>query len=846
MRIYATLAFVLAWIPSSLFSAEVYEIAPEPAWAEPVKVEKPTSVPEGQVEGGSYYLLVDETSRVQPRETFHHSALLILNEAGVQSDSEIAISVSPSYESLKLHRADVLRDGVWTSRLKPDLVSVLHRENEMEDYMVNGGVTVVIRLKDVRVGDVLRFSYTKSGEHPAFRGVFYRSFLLGYSGPVAKIRQRVILSPKLPIFSRSHGGASEPTRKQGIWEWEVENAPAVIAENNIPRSEVIYPFAEVGSMSEWSEVVEWALPLYVSREALGPELEAEIARLRTLPTAEEKTAAALRVVQDQIRYMAVATGVHSHQPRLPREVFSNKLGDCKEKVLLLASMLRSLEITCYPVLVSSAWGSGVAALLPSANAFDHVILEVQINGESYFLDPTRTCQRGPLRKIFISHFGYGLRLAEGETNLIPVEPRAVAYGTSKVTSDFVCGDLLNTKPTTLTVTTKATGSVAEFLRAAATSTSLRALTDRYLSFYTADYPSIQSAHLVSFQDDEATNTVRVVESYTIPQFWNQRTTNSAVFNGQVTLTDISNRMQRPGKTQRQWDVALERGLDIHAITTLKLPKDWSQNHEKKALTNAWFDLQYSSTTQGNMMMLEAKYRTLSPRVLASDVADYSEQVQSGLDLLGRSLTYTLPTSQPPARSTAPLMRVNWLLLASVLTAILVSGVCGLLLCLPRRRPPLLPNPAIPPHLRGLSGWLIVLGLLLLLYPCVILVSSMMTNLPLLADAYWQAVLQKIPEDSRVLATWLTNTTAAWSAVQCLIGVGLLVLFFLRRRSFPLVFGGFLTLNLIVVYTCLLLGSQQTGQPQTYYWNAAILAFIQAGIWVPYVILSRRVRATFTF
>ena len=49
---------------------------------------------------------------------------------------------------------------------------------------------------------------------------------------------------------------------------------------------------------------------------------------------------AVNFVQNEIRYMGIETGKYSHKANSPEKVFKQRYGDCKDKSLLLASILK--------------------------------------------------------------------------------------------------------------------------------------------------------------------------------------------------------------------------------------------------------------------------------------------------------------------------------------------------------------------------------------------------------------------------------------------------------------------------------------------------------------------------
>ena len=102
---------------------------------------------------------------------------------------------------------------------------------------------------------------------------------------------------------------------------------------------------------------------------------------------------------------SVALGESSHRPASPNEVLRRRFGDCKDKSLLLITLLRELGIDSKPVLLQIGRHMGLEKTLPSPQFFDHAIVQAALNGKTFFLDPTRLGQRGLLERMGQLHEG---------------------------------------------------------------------------------------------------------------------------------------------------------------------------------------------------------------------------------------------------------------------------------------------------------------------------------------------------------------------------------------------------------------------------------------------------------
>ena len=94
----------------------------------------------------------------------------------------------------------------------------------------------------------------------------------------------------------------------------------------------------------WSRVAAWGESLFVSPGPVPAALHAPLAQIRSASASTPgRVLRALRFVQDEVRYLGVEIGVNSHVPYPPATVMKRRFGDCKDKVLLLMTMLREYK-----------------------------------------------------------------------------------------------------------------------------------------------------------------------------------------------------------------------------------------------------------------------------------------------------------------------------------------------------------------------------------------------------------------------------------------------------------------------------------------------------------------------
>lgn len=143
----------------------------------------------------------------------------------------------------------------------------------------------------------------------------------------------------------------------------------------------------------------------------------------------------------------------------------------------------------------------------------------------------------------------------------------------------------------------------------------------------------------------------------------------------------------------------------------------------------------------------------------------------------------------------------------------------------------------PESLAGINGWLLIPAIGLLLGPLftgfgIMLLASVGSSISAQLEA-------DSPGYSRFVA-WEIGLSACLLLLQVLLAVA----FFLRKRSVPRLMVCFLLLNLMLTIVNALLAWNVFGELSREFINDIIRATMLALVWIPYFLLSRRVKATF--
>jgi transglutaminase-like putative cysteine protease len=837
-----TLLLVLPSV-SAWANGKAFEIAPSPAWVLPLAPELDAAPPAADLAGGVHHLLSEHQLRVEgaSRGSWRRMVAKALSEKGVESIANIEIRFDPAFQKLTIHQIVVRRGGEVINKLKASAVKVLQRETELEALIFDGSKTAHVFLDDVRVGDVVDYAYTLQGHNPVFAGKQFGRFDLQWSVPVQRVHARLLWPLARGLHLKRLNGATEPTLTQTAthqdYRWDLRELPARQVERDAPAWYDPYPAVHWGEFKDWRAVADWALPLYrlPAQPSAGLRAVAErIAAAHTEPGA--RLLAAVRHVQAEVRYLGVEIGANSHAPSAPDVVLRRRFGDCKDKTLLTVALLRALGIEAQPALVNTNARRGIQDWLPTPAAFNHVLVRALIDGKPIWLDPTRSPQGGGLQQWVQSDFGAALVIDAHARELVGMAAPAQRMNQREI-DVFIDSSAGVGKPVTMTVNTLARGAAAESLRSALASQSHESLQKQYVNYYAQHFSGVAMAQTMRVQDDRALNELRLTEHYLINGFW-QRNPVRQRMQADVAAPEVSALLRLPNAQVRQAPLALNHPVELRHVTRVKLPGPWDIKPATARFEHAAFELERSEGFSDGSLTLSDHFRSRTEHLQAADVESYATQ----LDKARAGLAYQLfVTDGAAAGSDTP----HWLLA--------VLGTLALLLGLWSARrlwlwDPAPAQPAADPWspLQGLGGWLVLLGLGLL----VSLFKQGQTlwqSLPAFSASSWQRLADAGGAEHHPLWGWALGFGLVSNIVLPLLTVLTLVLFFSKRASLPRVYTGLALFSLAVTLVDALF-MQAIDSANTRMgardWGRVLGQCIATAIWIGYLRRSRRVRATF--
>jgi hypothetical protein len=626
---------------------------PRPAWVEVIAPDLRPSPDPTQISDGIHYLLVDRQVRVGPQgeERYQHFVKRLVNEAGLETASQFSASYDPAYESLELHSLRVRRGGAVLDRLARQRFEVVQRESGLEAQMYDGTLSAVLFIEDLRKGDVLEYEYTVRGANPVLGGRFSQGVELQWGLPVRRLRFRLLWPTGRPLFVRNHGTSTAPeVDDRGGYRqylWDLPEPPTAEDPGDVPAWYTRWAWVQLSELWSWAEVAEWALPLYAVPSPPSAAVLAQAEPWKRLPTPSERARAALRFVQDEVRYVGIEMGTGSHQPSPPPLVLSRRFGDCKDKSLLLTALLRALGVRARPALVHTSRGRALDDWLPTPDAFNHVVTQVELDGRILWLDPTQSAQGGSLEETYFPPFERALVVDPATEGLTAIPVALPQQPTEIVEEEYDIG--AEGKDVEYVVETRVSGPDADRTRYDLRRRSREEVAKGYLDYYARSFKGIRALAPLEVEDDRDQNVIVTRERYAIPSFWSQEGSPGRR-HAELWASTLSNDLGQPSRTGNV-PLAVAHPVFLRHLTHVHLPGDFGLESESLSLSTPAIRFAYRAEPSGDSLELRYEYQTVADTVVADAVSDHLAR----LDTMWNRLEYRL--AYPASGS---LSGTNWI------------------------------------------------------------------------------------------------------------------------------------------------------------------------------------------
>ncbi|RKE56734.1 DUF3857 domain-containing protein [Sphingobacterium detergens] len=507
-------ALVLAACSWSFSQTSIQKTA-SPSWLRSA-TKKPIKPNLDDISDGYYYELIEHQINLGSQTKYYKDIKVVFDQSGIENLGQVQVTFDPHFQKLQLHELKIIRKGKDINLLPQAKFNLLASETELSRSIYNGSQMAHCVLEDLRKDDKIVFAYSIIGANPVFENKFFDTYYLRGYEPTGLVHLNYIVPQGRKLQFKSFNGAPEVQQQSAgnttNFFWELTEDKTVQYENYSPAWYSPLKYIQCSEFNTWLEVDQWnnrinPIPQIAPSSALQTFVNQLWKESNGQPYVYLKKACDF--VQNEIRYMGIEMGEYSHRANVPEKVFSQRYGDCKDKSMLLATILKNKNIGVGLVLANTYKDRGLQEELPSPYAFNHMVIEVNVDGRYQYIDPTITNQGGDIKNRYFPAYGKVLStMGKGKLTDVPQN----ITGNIKVRETLT---LEGKSEATLDVQTIYLGNEADNMRTYFQSSAKNDIQKQYLEYYTKIYPKINKITNVQYKDDIENNRVEIIEKYKI-------------------------------------------------------------------------------------------------------------------------------------------------------------------------------------------------------------------------------------------------------------------------------------------------------------------------------------------
>jgi hypothetical protein len=332
---------------------------------------------------------VTEDGRVTTTTTY---AVRILTREGRDYAGAVEPYLTNSGKVRELHAWLIRPNGVGKKYDKDDIVDRISDPNDIYDEY---RVKLIDGSRDADAGAV--FGYQSiSEERPLFS---QDTWAFQNRLPTLVSRYSLALPNGWRATSVTFNHRQlEPSISGSTYTWELRDLAPIKAEpaspnvgNLVARLAVNYFVADSGSSAvartfeTWAQVSRWATELHDPQAVPDPTVTAKARELTANSKTELDRIRAIAQFVQRLQYISIDIGVgrgNGYRPHAAQQVLAKAYGDCKDKANLMRAMLKSVNITAYPIVIFLGDATHVREEWASPRQFNHCIIAVKVSDET--------------------------------------------------------------------------------------------------------------------------------------------------------------------------------------------------------------------------------------------------------------------------------------------------------------------------------------------------------------------------------------------------------------------------------------------------------------------------------
>ncbi|MBP2832552.1 DUF3857 domain-containing protein [Aquimarina sp. U1-2] len=815
-------------------------IAPTPNWIESVENLNTNISQSSYGNSGYYYHLIDFQTNIDNQSFFSHYTVEILNNEGIQQISDLNVDFDPSYQKLIFHRIDVIRNRNLINKLDKKDIKTVQRESNMERFLYDGTITAFINLTDVRKGDIIDYSYTIIGSNPVYENKYHGKIYFQHVIPVGLLHHKLHINKDRKLnFKYFNSSPEANVRKDGniiTYQWKLTNLESIIYDKNTPSWYDPIPNVSISEYDTWKKVINQYNKHYRINQKNKKLLKRKVEKLfENVP--KDSILEKIRIfVQDDIRYLGFEGGFNSHIPTCPNQVFDQRYGDCKSKSFLLAETLKMFGIEANPILVHSYNGKNIPEELPSPNIFNHCIVQVVKNEITYYIDPTISNQGGTIENLYTPDYKVGLLLEEGAQDLTKIN--FSANNNVKILEEYDIDKIGGTAY--VYITTKYSGASADEQREFFAKRDRNKISKEYLNFYSALYPSIREFSKIEFIDHRSNkNEITVKEAYFIDSLWIKSQEDEHVLYSEFYPLNLESHINVDKSPERTMPYYIRYPVDLEHKIVINLPEDWNVTPERSVIEDENFRYTYNVEYLYRKINLNHTYKTFKnyiyPETTSNFIANH-EKIRKNLSYI---LTYN-------TNAVAENNTTSWILILLAIVSLGIFVFFAIRIFTSYN----IQGQNSKNESQKIGGWLILVAIGITITPIRTILELYREFDNFFSTSTWMYIIKDHSSFNELFNSLLIIVEIIYNSAFLVFSILIIVLFYFRRTILPRLFIIFYVATFIFILTdtilALILNKAMYSEVEKMQLYQEIgRSFISMAIWVPYFLISKRVKSTFT-
>ncbi len=264
--------------------------------------------------------------------------------------------------------------------------------------------TLSFNLPEVETQDIVEYVYEYEAMKPSDPKIFNPCGFLQSNEPTVRSKFKVIIpdSLELNFYTRNFSeDESAPKITNGtretIYEWELCDIPGIVKEPKMPSLMDIVPGVFTTLFKDWEYIFDRHSKWQLRRMEVTSEIDSLCKEtVKPAQSIHDSIGLIYHWVQQNIRYICIKGSPSSGHSGHPASLtLKNGFGDCTDKAILLATMLRAIGVDAYMIYVLTN-SSGTAPLREIPISYsNHAINEIRLPDTTFWLDPVSETYRYP-------------------------------------------------------------------------------------------------------------------------------------------------------------------------------------------------------------------------------------------------------------------------------------------------------------------------------------------------------------------------------------------------------------------------------------------------------------------